>query len=176
MILNIFYNLIRFSYLVVWNAYLHTQLKLNFSKYFAFNFGFIWDCKFRDSLLTLTHLYSSQVCRLSPDGPNSVTFYFRGCWTIFVEKIDNNINIVVGVAIGVIVLMVIIEPIDKQSTKMQGWNRWTKTENCTLFYSVQVCSWYSYQEKQVIAHSPTFIFPRLLLTFSHFFILHFPFL
>lgn len=46
-----------------------------------------------------------KTCRGSTDGPNSNSFYFRGCWTIFVEKIDNNINIVVGVAIGVIVLM-----------------------------------------------------------------------
>ena len=141
MILNIFYNLIRFSYLVVWNAYLHTQLKLNFFKYFAFNFGFIWDCKFRDSLLTLTHLYSSQACRLSPDGPNSVTFYFRGCWTIFVEKIDNNINIVVGVAIGVIVLMVIIEPIDKrkyENARMESMNKDRKLQTVLLCTSVQL--------------------------------------
>ncbi len=49
-----------------------------------------------------------QECRRVGRDPGSTKYYFRGCWTIFMEKIDSNINIVVGVAIGVIVLMVSI--------------------------------------------------------------------
>jgi hypothetical protein len=49
-----------------------------------------------------------QECRRVSRDPGSTKYYFRGCWTIFMEKIDSNINIVVGVAIGVIVLMVSI--------------------------------------------------------------------
>ena len=46
------------------------------------------------------------MCRQSDVGPESKTYYFEGCWTIFMEKIDENIKIVVGVTIGVVVLMV----------------------------------------------------------------------
>lgn len=46
-----------------------------------------------------------QACREAKANPESTVYYFGGCWNVFMEKINNNVNIVIGVAIGTIVLM-----------------------------------------------------------------------
>jgi len=44
-------------------------------------------------------------CRELPAGEGSEEFYFAGCYTMFKDKIEDNQNVVVGVAIGVVVVM-----------------------------------------------------------------------
>jgi len=44
-------------------------------------------------------------CRTAPQTPGSDTYYFRGCYTMIKDKIEENQNTVVGVAIGVVVVM-----------------------------------------------------------------------
>jgi len=44
-------------------------------------------------------------CRASTDGADSQTYYFEGCYTIIKNEIEENQNIVIGVAIGVVVVM-----------------------------------------------------------------------
>ncbi len=51
-------------------------------------------------------IFLLQECRQADTKPNDKHYNFQGCWTIFTKKIDRNIDVVVGVAIGVIVLMV----------------------------------------------------------------------
>jgi len=44
-------------------------------------------------------------CRMSMDGPLSATYYFEGCYTKMKEQVEENQNVLVGVAIGVVVVM-----------------------------------------------------------------------
>jgi len=44
-------------------------------------------------------------CRKNQSGSESTTFYFEGCYTKIKNKIEENQNMVVGVAIGVVVVM-----------------------------------------------------------------------
>merc|ERR1712215_188366 len=44
-------------------------------------------------------------CRTLEGNPDNSVYYFRGCYTMIKDKIDDNQNIVVGVAIGVVVVM-----------------------------------------------------------------------
>jgi len=44
-------------------------------------------------------------CRKDPSGAASQTYYFEGCYTKIRSKIEDNQNMVVGVAIGVVVVM-----------------------------------------------------------------------
>jgi hypothetical protein len=46
-----------------------------------------------------------QTCRKDP-GINEMKYYFEGCYTKIVKTIEDNQNIVSGVAIGVVVVMV----------------------------------------------------------------------
>lgn len=44
-------------------------------------------------------------CRKSAEGPGSDVYYFNGCYTMIKDKIEENQNMVVGVAIGVVAVM-----------------------------------------------------------------------
>jgi len=44
-------------------------------------------------------------CRKSTEGPTSEVYYFKGCYTMIKDKIEENQNLVVGVAIGVVAVM-----------------------------------------------------------------------
>jgi len=44
-------------------------------------------------------------CRKSLDGPQSATYYFEGCYTAMKRQVEENQNVLVGVAIGVVVVM-----------------------------------------------------------------------
>jgi len=44
-------------------------------------------------------------CRTLEGNPDNSVYYFRGCYTMIKDKIDDHQNIVVGVAIGVVVVM-----------------------------------------------------------------------
>jgi len=44
-------------------------------------------------------------CRKSVDGPLSATYYFEGCYTAMKKQVEENQNVLVGVAIGVVVVM-----------------------------------------------------------------------
>jgi len=44
-------------------------------------------------------------CRALPGNPSNNEYYFRGCYTMIKDKIEEHQNVVVGVAIGVVVIM-----------------------------------------------------------------------
>merc|ERR1711970_362696 len=44
-------------------------------------------------------------CRELDGNPENSIYYFRGCYTMIKDKIEDNQNVVVGVAIGVVVVM-----------------------------------------------------------------------
>jgi len=44
-------------------------------------------------------------CRKSTEGPTSAAYYFNGCYTMIKDEIEENQNLVVGVAIGVVAVM-----------------------------------------------------------------------
>jgi len=44
-------------------------------------------------------------CRRDNTGPDSETYYFKGCWTSLKDQVEDQQSIVVGVAIGVVVVM-----------------------------------------------------------------------
>jgi len=52
-----------------------------------------------------TTLQEQTSCRTLEGNPDNSVYYFRGCYTMIKDKIDDHQNIVVGVAIGVVVVM-----------------------------------------------------------------------
>lgn len=44
-------------------------------------------------------------CRQNIDGPDSTSYYFEGCYTAITNQVKENQNVLVGVAIGVVVVM-----------------------------------------------------------------------
>jgi len=46
-----------------------------------------------------------KACRESTEGPNSNNYYFEGCYTAMKKQVEDNQNVLVGVAIGVVVVM-----------------------------------------------------------------------
>jgi len=46
-----------------------------------------------------------RACRESTDGSDSKTYYFEGCYTAMKKQVEDNQNVLVGVAIGVVVVM-----------------------------------------------------------------------
>merc|ERR1711936_502918 len=44
-------------------------------------------------------------CRQNIDGPDSTSYYFEGCYTAITDEVKENQNVLVGVAIGVVVVM-----------------------------------------------------------------------
>jgi len=62
-------------------------------------------CLWKQDGTEITNEEQKVSCRKAPADANDSTYYFRGCYTMIKEEIENHQNIVVGIAIGVVVIM-----------------------------------------------------------------------